>query len=977
MTIKSDKPINEILKGLNEEQKSAVTHKTGPLLIVAGAGTGKTTVIVNRIAYLISSKAARPEEILALTFTEKAASEMQERIDMLVPYGFADVWISTFHSFGNRVLEDEAIFLGLAPNFKVMELPQQTVFLRDHFFDLPVDILRPLGNPLKHIEEILKFFSRLKDEDVSSDEYDEYVKKLSANRQNSGANSSAEAEEEYIIQEELSRIYRKYEELKMKSGVIDFSDQVWLVLKLFREHPSIIGKYRKRFRYILVDEFQDTNYSQFQLLKLLTTGENNITVVGDDDQSIYKFRGAAISNILGFKETYPDAKEVVLTKNYRSNQKILNTAYELIKFNNPDRLEVRNRIDKKLVSARDTVSLPDTASSVMHLHFDTVSQESDFVAEKISSLVAEGRKYNDFAVLVRSNSDADPFIKSLNYRGIPWHFTGGSGLYGRAEIRVLLSFLNVISNLSDGVSLFNLVCSEIYNMPMSDLIICMNMAARSNKTLYNIFETIPPETLSSASIDVIKKVLDDIKKYIELSRNLPTGQLLYKFINETGWLKNLSDETDPRSSEKVSNIALFFDIIKNYANISKQDRAQFFIQHLNLLIEAGSDPATAEADPDMEAVNVLTIHKAKGLEFPYVFMGSLVQNKFPSRSRSQRLEVPDALIKDVLPAGDFHRQEERRLFYVGMTRAKDVLYLTSARDYGGKTERKVSQFVCEAMNIVQSKISSKKLHPVEAIKKNEAVPEKMNSSAYQKGRRLTLSHFQIDDYLTCPLKYKYVHILKIPVLAHHSVIYGNAMHEVIQFYYKKKIEGLAINSEDLLKKFESEWEASGFLTREHEEQRYEAGRQAIIRFYNRAENENAIPAYIEKKFRFNFESDTIIGRFDRVDILPSGTAIIDFKTSDISRQDEADNRAKKSTQLEVYALAWKTLTGKLPTSLELHFVDSGIIGSVTPTEKMIEKIQDIIRMAASGIREARFEPKPQYLSCEYCPFANICPGIKK
>jgi len=975
MTIKFEKPVEEILKNLNPEQKEAVIHKTGPLLIVAGAGTGKTTVIANRIAYLISSKMAKPEEILALTFTEKAAAGMQERVDMLVPYGFADVWISTFHSFGNRLLEDESIFLGLAPNFRVMEQPQQTVFLRDHFFELPIKILRPLGNPLKHIEEILKLFSRLKDEDVSSEEYDDYIKKLESGYLR-GASDDA-AKEEYQIQEELSRIYRRYEELKMKHGVIDFSDQVWLILKLFRDHPAIVEKYRKKFRYILVDEFQDTNYSQFQLLKILINDERNVTVVGDDDQSIYKFRGAAISNIIGFKEKYPEAKQVVLTKNYRSGQKILDTAYELIKFNNPDRLEVKNKIDKKLVSMRKDKPLFREMTSVFHSHFDTVSQEADFVAGRIKELVKDGKKYNDFAILVRSNNDADPFIKALNFNGMPWHFTGGSGLYARDEIRIMLSFLNLISDLSDGVAMFHLASSEIYNMPMTDLIFCMNEASRKNIPIYKIFEKASAPDISPAGTESIKKILEDLKKFVELSRDLPTGQVLYKFINDTGWLKKLADGKDQRSFEKVSNIAIFFEIIKNYSRISQNDRVQFFIRHLNLLIEAGSDPATAEADSDIEAVNILTIHKAKGLEFPYVFMVMLIHNKFPSIHRHDSIEVPVSLIKDILPAGDFHKQEERRLFYVGMTRAKDVLCLSSSRDIGGKTERKVSQFVYEALNLPQIKIPAKKLHPVEAIKKNEKIDESVLFPAVSVKKRLALSHYQVDDYQTCPMKYKYVHILRIPVLSHHSVIYGNAIHETIQFYYKIKMEKAAVNAEDLLKKFEAEWEASGFLSREHEEQRFEEGRQAILRFFNRAEKSDVIPAYIEKKFKFDFDGDTIAGRFDRVDVSASGTVIIDFKTSDISKQDEADDRAKKSTQLAVYALAWKTLAGELPDRVELYFVDSGIVGSVAPTGKMIEKIEGIIRTAAEGIRSENFEPNPQYMSCSYCPFVNICPGVKK
>ncbi|HAX61428.1 MAG TPA: hypothetical protein DCX95_02560 [Elusimicrobia bacterium] len=977
-------PSESFLQQLNPEQKRAVVHSKGPLLIVAGAGTGKTTVIANRIAYLISKKIAKPEEILALTFTEKAAAEMQERVDMLVPYGFADVWISTFHSFGNRILEDESIFLGLTSDFKVMAQPQQIVFFREHLFEFPMEKLRPLGNPQKHIDALLFLFSRLKDEDVSYQEYANYVQLLENVLKKEPKN--IELRDEFVIQKEISEIYGKYEELKMHYGLIDFSDQVWLTLKLFRDHPSVLKKYREKFKYILVDEFQDTNYSQFQLLKILLNSEKNITVVGDDDQSIYKFRGAAISNILNFKKAYPKAKQVVLTKNYRSRQQILDDAYTLVKYNNPDRLEVKNKINKKLISAKEQKSKRAEVqkNAVFHYHFDTVSAEADFVANKITELISENPRcvpresalsYTDFAVLVRSNNDALPFIKSLNVKNIPWHFSGGSGLYEREEIKILISFLKVVSDLSDNVSLFYLSSSEIYKMPMDDLTVLLNESSRKKNTLYNVFNKPDAENISDDGKKIIKRITGDIKKYIEMSGELSTGEVLYKFIKETGWLKELADEKNISSAESVSNIALFFEIVKNYSEIGKFDKLQFFTSHLSALIEAGSNPATAEADLDTDAVNILTIHKAKGLEFPVVFMVSLVQDKFPVRRRKERIEIPDSLIKDILPAGDFHLQEERRLFYVGMTRAKDKLYLTSACDYGGARERKVSQFVFETLNLERLKITSKKLHPIEAIKKNEVVENSTSVSKSTVPRRLTLSHFQIDDYLTCPLKYKYIHILKIPVMANHSIIYGNAMHETIRFYYKRKMENKSVDLAELLKKFEANWQSSGFLSREHEEKRLEEGRETIRKFFHREQKSKTLPKYIEKKFKFSFGDDFVTGRFDRVDLTKKGAVIIDFKTSDISDKDDADDRAKKSTQLAIYALAWEKITGKLPQKLELHFVNTGAVGSVYPDEKMTEKIEEIIKKVSDGIKSGNFTAAPQYLSCNYCPFNNICSGV--
>ncbi|MBI2251491.1 MAG: UvrD-helicase domain-containing protein, partial [Armatimonadetes bacterium] len=329
-----------LLERLNESQKEAVKHGNGPLLIIAGAGTGKTTVLTHRIAYLISQKLALPSEILALTFTDKAALEMEERVDILTPYGYNDVLISTFHSFGDRVLRQHALELGLDFNFKVLAKTEQIIFLKEHLFELPLEIYRPLGNPASALKTIVDFISRLKDEDITPAEFLNYSDEL---LKNSKSEISLDLALRY---KELANLYDFYQRLTAKYGFLDFGDQVNLTLKLFRTFPSILKKYQKQFKFILIDEFQDTNFAQYQLVKLLSWDHQNITVVGDDDQSIYKFRGAAISNILNFALDFSNVYKVVLNLNYRSGQNILEGAYRLILHNNPERLEVKQNIDK-------------------------------------------------------------------------------------------------------------------------------------------------------------------------------------------------------------------------------------------------------------------------------------------------------------------------------------------------------------------------------------------------------------------------------------------------------------------------------------------------------------------------------------------------------------------------------------------------------------------------------------------------------
>src|SRR5262247_2050440 len=375
-----------ILEGLNAAQVAAVTHGSGPLLIIAGAGTGKTTVITRRIAYLIATRRARPSEILALTFTDKAAVEMEERVDTLVPYGYADVQLSTFHAFGDRLIRDNALELGLTPDFRVLTRAEQVIFLRDHLFELPLRHYRPLGDPTRHLQAIIGHVSRLKDEDVSPEEYLTHARTLEAAATDDEARVLAEQ------QLELARTYAQYQALMARRGQVDFGDQIVEALRLLRTRPHVLRRYQRRFAHVLVDEFQDTNYAQFELVKLLAARHGNVTVVGDDDQAIFRFRGASMSNILDFDRTYPDARKVVLQENRRSPQAILDAAYRLIRYNNPDRLEVAQQIDKRLLARAPGGGLR-VGKLPEYLAFDTVSSESDQVAAIIADEHSRGRPY--------------------------------------------------------------------------------------------------------------------------------------------------------------------------------------------------------------------------------------------------------------------------------------------------------------------------------------------------------------------------------------------------------------------------------------------------------------------------------------------------------------------------------------------------------------------------------------------------------
>ncbi|MFA6431044.1 MAG: ATP-dependent DNA helicase [Candidatus Margulisiibacteriota bacterium] len=996
-----NKSAEEIVEGLNPEQKKAIKHLRGPLLIIAGAGTGKTSVITRRIAYLIASKAAKPSEILALTFTDKAANEMEARVDILVPYGYVDAVISTFHSFGDRILRDYAIDLGMRPDYRVLSHADQMVFFREHISQFPLKYFKSLSDPIRHIEALIGAISRAKDEDITPEEYVEWAKKRGIRKDENGVGGNSR--EEMAKHLEIALIYKKYQELKAEKGFIDFGDQVNLVLELFRKHKAILKRVQEKYKFILVDEFQDTNYAQFELLKLLTRKNKNIAVVGDDDQSIYKFRGAAITNILNFEKYYKNCKKIVLVNNYRSTQLILDTSYRLIQHNNPQRLEVKSGINKRLISQNK-----EQAKNVQHLHYDNVSSEADAVAKLIKEKKEKGKSsYKDFAILVRANSSADPFLKALNIEGIPYFYSGGGGLYVLPEIKLMLAFLRSVGDLADNASLYYLASSEIYNLSPLDMQKINTFSGRRNYTLHYVFshleEAKQPDSefavlgdIDEGSYKKVQNIMADIKYYLDFASLHSTGELLYQFLKRSGYLMGLTSHQSVENDKKISNLAAFFEKVRGFKEIAEIDKVSEFIKYLNLLKDAGEDPESSSPDIDTDAVSILTIHKAKGLEFPVVFMVSLVADKFPCRERREAIGIPFELIKENIPTEDAHLQEERRLFYVGMTRSKNELYLTSAVDYGGKRERKVSQFVLEALDLPKSAAAVKKTSALDQIEMF-AMPDATIFPIKKISEKevLNLSYYPIDDYLTCPLKYKYAHILKIPLLPNHTIMYGSAIHKAVQAYFLAKMNGHKFLEKELLETFLNNWSSEGFISRSHEESRLKAGKLSLKRFYSEQKKSKTRVKYVEKEFKFVEDLIQIKGRWDLVleeglegksrdkkgkegkdgkDGKDGKVIIVDFKSTEVNSQEKADKKAKESVQLAIYALAWKKMFGKLPERLQLHFIDSDLIGSTVKTLDDVTKVWNKALKVSTGVRAGDFRADPNAIKCGYCAYREICPS---
>ena len=962
--------IKALLRDLNPAQRQAVTHGAGPLLIIAGAGTGKTRVIAHRIAYLIAAKKARADEILAVTFTEKAANEMEERVDVLVPYTYSFAQISTFNSFGERVLRDHALEIGFAPDFRLLDEVEQAILFRENLFRFTLDHYRPLGYPTRHIQELLEAIKRLKQEDVKPEDYAAYAARLQAEARDEAGRETARKHAE------VARVYGEYQELLRRHGMIDFEDQVNLVVDLFRRRPSILQAFQARTKYILVDEFQDTNFVQFELLKMLAAGHRNLTVVGDDDQSIFRFRGASLSNILNFRSVYRGAREVVLVRNYRTVQPILDAAYQLIQHNNPDRLEFRSRVNKRLTSV-----VKEPGKHIHMFQFDTLSHEADRVADLILEKQRDGLAWCDLAVLVRRNADADAFLRAFQSRGIPYRFSGSRGLYQRDEIKLLVAFIRAVTDFDDSRSLFYLALSDVYRIPAYDLTRLSNHAQLKNLSLHAalkaVFEGRSPVELDEAGAAAARRLYEDLLAYVALAGTRNAGQVVYAFLERSGTLKGLVERPSDESELRIKNIRLFFDKIRNFTGLAEDDSLASFARYLELLQQVGDNPATAEAELDEDAVNVLTVHKAKGLEFRAVFMAGLIEDRFPGHERRERIPVPDALLKESLPEDRAERniQEERRLFYVGMTRAKSVLTLTWARDYGVKRLKKVSPFVLEALDLPRIPDEVLKTSALEEIRRFAREEERVRAAG--RPRRtglLTLSYVQVEDYLVCPLKYKFRHLLRIPVLPHHTLVFGRVLHAAVHADLCARQKGRPLTEEELIRRYEELWTNEGFLSREHEELRKKEGERALRRFHAREAASGRTPAFLEKNFKWQAGRVRFVGRFDRIDLTPEGAVIIDYKASEAASEKEADRLTAASLQMDIYALSYLRTEGVPPAETRLDFLGSGIDGRAAKGEREFARAEERIRTAEEGIRAGATEAKPEWESCRTCEFKAICPS---
>ncbi len=643
--LKNDDPeerpsVPPFLKDVNENQRKAVLHTDGPLLIIAGAGSGKTRVLTYRIANLLYQKKAFPNQILALTFTNKAAREMQERIVDLIGEQAGRLWMGTFHSIFSRILRMEAEHLGYTRDFSIYDTVDSERVIKT--------ILQELNINTREVKPRNVFFiiSGAKNQMISPEQFrDSFVQSS--------------------LDDIAAQVYQRYIERCKKNNAMDFDDLLLKPIELFEQHPDILEKYQKHFRYILIDEYQDTNHAQYRATGLLAAGHKNICVVGDDSQSIYSFRGADITNILNFREDYPDSVQIPLEQNYRSTKAILKCADSVIKHN-------KARLEKTLWTRNDQGEVITVLEN--YDERDEANRISRTIEDK---KIRQNLTYRDFAVLYRTNYQSRVLEDALRRRGIPYQLVGGISFYQRKEIKDVTAYLRLLVNPNDDESLLRVINEPARGVGDKTIAVLSEKARAEDASLWNVIADVETTGIYKPAIPRIREFVDVLHRTMKKLKDDGLTDTVRFLLEETGYVRQFIEEHSHESLMRRQNVMELLNAISYFEKSSNQPSLSSFLQEISLVTDLDTH------DSNEPAVTLMTVHGSKGLEFPFVFIAGPEEELFPIGGRiGEEVDI----------------EEERRLFYVAITRAEKHLYFSYAKNrfrFGDQVEMRRSRFLDE------------------------------------------------------------------------------------------------------------------------------------------------------------------------------------------------------------------------------------------------------------------------------------------
>jgi len=972
---------------LNPEQRQAVEHGEGPLLIIAGPGSGKTRVITERIAWLLENvRGLQPANLLAVTFTDKAAAEMKERVRKALGDPPELPHLSTFHSFCYEVLRKRHFERRLLDKVDVW------IFLRRRMTELGLDFYQKLAEPGAFLHDLNEFFSRCQDELIEPDDFEAFVTRVEAEfRQRAPCLDTAERkleEEEVLKKKELARVFRNSRKLIEDAGSSSLGSLISEAVRLFDREPEVVASYHARFRYVLVDEFQDTNFAQVELLRRLVASPYNITAVGDDDQAIYRFRGAAHGAFQMFHRAFAGAKVVNLHRNYRSTQRILRAADAVIAQNTHEEKKKPLRTERGEGERVFLLASPDYRS------------EAAWIGEEIERLHRQAaRPFGDMAVLYRAHSHRDLLVDEFRRRGIPFAIRGLS-ILSTVILRDLLAYLDLVHSPHHNVSLTRVLLTLRWRFPESLSLELRKTASRNRCSLYDALESWEKAStqteLPATGWAELKSLLADLRK---LAERLPVTALFDRMIEKLGLA------FVPGDADGVY-VNAFRKFLEGWEGKSDTRKLREFMEYFQYFQDAGGKVEAPEPGNPANAVQMMTVHAAKGLEFPLVFILSVAPRRFPHSEQKPVIEFPGELRKGPEPPPDIHQQEERRLFFVAMTRARERLYVSSVVKPGKKPSAFVDDLLSNpavaARDIERIQVpqappeEAAPLPPAKVVlsepRMREAQPGLFSDTAAAPSvhpdlagwarqsatlapdGKLQLSATAIEDYLSCPLKFKFSHLLKIPTGPQPALTFGNIMHQSVRHYFELRKTSLP-GFEAIEQFYQRAWRDAGFEDTYQEQSYKKAGLEQLREF---VKQQNRMPIASDKvraevAFRFPLGDVELDGRIDQINPLAGASdpavELVDYKTGRPRSQKDVD----KSLQLSIYALAAREQLRLKPARLTFYNLTNNQPVSTVRTPKDLDEAVATIREVAGHIRSLLFPPTPGYV-CRWCDFVPICPA---
>jgi DNA helicase-2/ATP-dependent DNA helicase PcrA len=934
---------------LDDEQRVAVDHGDGPCLVLAGPGSGKTRIIVERFHRLSSSGIGAGRQ-LVLTYTRKAADEMRERVER-AHGGFSDdAPLTNYHSFALRVVREWGWLLGISPVLRIADAAERWLHV-----EAVLDELRPelLWNPLRPhdlMDPLLDIIGTAKQELVTPDAYAAWA---------SARLEGCEDPAERIVLErhaDVARVYACLDERYRRAGVFDFDDCILYAERLLREQPAARSGVADRISHVMVDEYQDTNYAQAKLVETLVSSHRNLFVVADDDQSIYKFRGASRANLDRFSREYPEHRQLVLTHNYRSTDQIVTASRAVINVASP-----ATRIEKHLVAERGA------GAAVEVWRAPDERSEAMAVARECARLVSAGMRPAGIAWLFRQHVDMQPAMRALRQCGVAYQVAGGRGFFQEREIKDALALLAAIEDPEDSQAMLRCLTLPEWGVATPGRVALVRAAHEHDLPLATLIVDAAVEGLDDADLAAARRCVESIHTLHAESQREDVRDLFQLALEASGFLGIIDEQSGVARLQMGANLNKFGELLEAFADWSDDRRVSTTLRYLSVLRDSREAGELASIEPIEDGVVLLTAHGSKGLEWPVVFLSRCTERRWQGRAKSSfDLQLPDELVPEPSPPGDVAVDEERRLFYVASTRARDRLIYTSARSYPQpSSEETCTPFLTMAMSF-RGEVLSKDV-PVDSAVALRA-PRLAGTPALQ---RLSIAVSDLGVFRSCPRRYNYQRRWHLPVRTDARSWYGTMIHEVLRSAATQRMAGEVITPDSVAAMWQSAWDLSHGPKARHAELRAH-GDEQLRRYVESPGWTDTIINSVEEPVTISLDHADVAGRFDRVDTRFDGTpTVVDYKTG--RPKDEAALRA--DLQLRAYAVGLSQRAQADTVAIEFHYLQ-GAVTRVIADRGFLRKAHGHMSATARELSIASstgtFPPKPSRWQCQRCDFRTVC-----